>query len=191
MTTAEEFRCDVDPDFFRDEECDYEKSDLRDSCPKHERNWNALTRRYVAEEIHNVPVHNTAEMPLTEFTFDFPRRQISTEFHGYNAVALCEKWSFDSASIAMLWSNACASDFERALILTMPNGGAETFELARDQYEMLRHHTKNCSCEDKENHDGLCGVPCVEVHGFPPRCRNCGDRHCPDHAEECEDETGW
>ena len=25
MTTAEEFRCDVDPDFFPDEECDYEK----------------------------------------------------------------------------------------------------------------------------------------------------------------------
>ena len=70
------------------------------------------------------------------------------------------------------------------------NGGAEMFELTRDQYDMLKHHTKSCGCRDRESHDGLCEVSCVEVHGFPPRCRNCGDRHCPDHAENCEEESG-
>ena len=187
MTTAEDFTCTVDPDFFDDDECDYEKSDLRDSCPKHERNWYALTRRYVAEDVNCVAVRDPATEPLPEFNYSFPRKQLSTSYNGYNPLRTCTAWSFDNAGVGLLWSNACPSDFERALILTMPDGGAEMFELTEDQYEMLVHHTKSCSCNDQETHDGLCGVPCLEADGMPPRCHACGDRHCRDHEERCPD----
>ena len=47
MTNSRGIQVDVDPDFFRDEECDYEKGRTSGThCPWHERNWNALTRRY-------------------------------------------------------------------------------------------------------------------------------------------------
>ncbi len=189
MTTAEDFTCTIDPDFFDDEECGFEKADLRDSCPKHERNWQALTRRYVALEVNNSEAHDAATDPLPEFTYDFPRKQLSTEYHALNPIGRCTAWSFDNASLAMLWTNACPSDFERALILTMPDGGAEMFELSEDQYEMLRHHTRDCACRDQEIHDGLCSVACIEAHGFPPKCRACGERHCNDHQDRCLDQS--
>ena len=188
MTTALDFTCTVDPDFFDDEDCDYEKSDLRDSCPKHERNWHALTRRYVAEQVNCAVVHDAATDPLPEFTYNFPRKQISTDYISYNPLASCTSWSFDRAGISLLWNNACPSDFERALLLTMPDGGAEMYELSDSQYEMLRHHTRDCSCRDQEFHDGLCSVSCIEAHGMPPKCRACGERHCDDHFENCPDQ---
>ena len=185
MTTAEDFTCTVDPDFFEDEECGYEKSALLDSCPKHERNWHALTRRYVAEEINSAAVYDGGDTPLPEFNYAFRRKQVSAGYHGYNALATCRKWSFDHASIGMLWTAGCPSDFERALILTMEDGSTEMFELSEEQYEMLTHHTRNCRCREREFHDGLCSIACIESHGLPERCRGCGDRHCRDHADRC------
>ena len=185
LTTAQDFTCTVDSDLFEDEQCDYERSDLRDSCPRHERNLLALTRRYVAESVNNSDVYDTAEKPLPQFIYGFRREQLSTDYHGYNALDRCAKWSFDHADITMLWSNGCASDFETALILTMQDGGAEMFELSANQFEMLRHYTRTCSCYDQECHDGICAIECIEAHGIPSPCLECGERHCCDHQDTC------